>query len=154
MTEINELIEKLAKLDEETLQAQLGMQAEGLGDDLTQGASIESININSLTAVPRGPKGNKFIEFGQNLFERLNGEAYDLLCGTDPFGDGGKTMKTIENAYDESATKAAGVLTPILVANLGLAPAIAAIVATLIVQKIAKAAGETICSTWQESLDK
>ncbi|NES64056.1 MAG: hypothetical protein F6K24_01730 [Okeania sp. SIO2D1] len=154
MTEMNELMEKLAQLDEETLEAQLGMQAEDLGDDLTKGASIESININTLTAVPRGPEGNKFIEFGQNLFQRLNREAYDLLCGSDPFGDDGNTMKTIENAYSESSTKAAGILAPILVANLSLTPAIAAIVATLIVQKIAKATEETICSTWQESLDK
>lgn len=153
MADINELIEKLAELDEETLQAQLGMQTQNLGNDLSKGASVESININTLTAVPRGPEGNKFIEFGQNFFKRLNGEAYDLSCNRDPFGDGGKTMEKIEDAYNESSTKAAGVLTPILVTNLGLAPAIAAIVATLIVQKIASAAGETICSMWQHSFD-
>ncbi|NES74627.1 MULTISPECIES: hypothetical protein [Okeania] len=153
MADINELIEKLAELDEETLQAQLGMQLQSLEDDLTTSASVESININTLTAVPRGLEGNKFIEFGQNFFKRLNGEAYDFLCDRDPFGDGCKTMQKIEDAYNESSTKAAGMLTPILVTNLGLAPAIAAIVATLIVQKIASAAGETICSMWQDSFD-
>ncbi|NES73804.1 MAG: hypothetical protein F6K24_55790, partial [Okeania sp. SIO2D1] len=83
----------------------------------------------------------------------LNGESYDLLCGSDPFGDAGKTMQKIEDAYNDSSTKAAGVLTPVLVTNLGLAPAIASMVATLIVQKIASAAGETICSMWQDSFD-
>ena len=153
MKDINELIENLAKLDEETLQAQLGMQAQTLEENLTRGASRESTNLKMMP-VPKGLESNKFIELGQNLFKRLNGEAYDLLCGNDPFADGGKTMKKIEDAYDQSSTKAAGVLAPILVTNLGLAPAIAAIVATLIVQKIAKAAGETICSMWQESVDK
>ncbi|NET44591.1 hypothetical protein [Okeania sp. SIO2B3] len=223
MADINELIEELAELDEETLQAQLGMQVQSLEDNLTKSTSVESININTLTAVPRSPEGNKFgvgelgydtnlnylgvnqplnrprrrsqdnpvrteerrrnpnresgdrnrvlsrpdrdryhtsfhqrhkfIEFGQNFFKRLNGEAYDLLCGRDPFGDGGETMQKIDDAYNESSTKAAGMLAPILVTNLGLAPAIAAIVATLIVQKIASAAGETICSMWQDSFD-
>ncbi len=46
-------------------------------------------------------------------------------------------MKKIEDAYNEGFTKATGVLTPILVANLRLAPAIATIIAILIVQKIA-----------------
>jgi hypothetical protein len=154
MAEIDELVEKLAELDEETLQVQLGMEVQSLGEDLTRSASIESIDVEMLMAVPRGAEGNKALEFGQRLFKRLNGEAYDLLCSSDPFGDGGKTMQKIEDAYKDSTTKAAGVLAPVLVTNLGLAPAIAAIIATLIVQKIAKATGETICSMWQESFDE
>ncbi len=152
MTQLDDLVQRLANLDEETLQQQLGIRAQNLGEDLTRSASIESIDVKTLTAVPRGPEGNKALEFGQRLFKRLNAEAYDLLCSSDPFGDGGKTMQQIESAYKDSSTKAAGVLAPILVANLGLAPVVAAIIATLIVQKIAKATGSTICSMWQESL--
>lgn len=152
MTQIDDLVQKLAELDEETLQQQLGIQAQNLGEDLTRSASIEAIDVDNRSTVSRGLESNKALEFGQHLFKRLNAEAYDLLCSSDPFGDGGKTMQQIESAYKDSSTKAAGVLAPILVANLGLAPAVAAIIATLIVQKIAKATGDTICSMWQESV--
>ena len=47
-------------------------------------------------------------------------------------------MQQIESAYKDSFTKSAGVLAPILVANLELAPAVAAIIVTLVIQKIAK----------------
>ncbi|MCD8487587.1 MAG: hypothetical protein LRZ84_12845 [Desertifilum sp.] len=153
MTDINDLVQQLAEVDEEALQIQLGKQAQRLAADLTESASIDSIDVEMLEAVPRGGDTDKALELGQRLFKRLNAEAYDLMCGSDPFGDGGKTMQQIEAAYKGGSTQAAGVIAPILVASLGLAPAIAAIISTLIVQKFAKATGDTICGMWKESMD-
>ncbi len=63
-------------------------------------------------------------------------------------------MKKLENALEQGTTQAAGLLAPVLITNLGLAPAVAAIIATLVVKKFAKAAGDTICEKWKESLEK
>jgi hypothetical protein len=118
MAQLVDLVQRLAELDEETLQQQLGIQAQSIGEDLIRNASIETIDVDTRAVVSRGLESNKALEFGQRLFKHLNAEAYDLLCSSDPFGDGGKTMQQIESAYKDSSMKAAGVLAPILVANL------------------------------------
>jgi hypothetical protein len=47
MTQIDDLVQRLAELAEETLQQQLGIQAQNLGEDLTRSASVEAINVDT-----------------------------------------------------------------------------------------------------------
>ncbi|MCL1474589.1 hypothetical protein [Argonema antarcticum] len=54
---------------------------------------------------------------------------------------------------EENYTKAAGILAPVLVSSLGLAPTIAALVASIIIKKISKDVAGGICSTWAKSLN-
>jgi len=148
---INELIENLQQFDEDELKIKLGTYVQELGDNLNERGAISDLEEVSRGGVPRGPLADKALEIGERLLKKMNAESYDLLCGN-PFGDQGEMLQTIEAAMKENTTKAAGLITPVLVTNLGLAPAVAAIVSTLIVQKIAKSVGETICSSWEKTI--
>ncbi|MBW4640393.1 MAG: hypothetical protein KME05_19620 [Gloeocapsa sp. UFS-A4-WI-NPMV-4B04] len=151
MTQLDELTEKLVELDDNQLMLHLGMSTQGISKDLegqTRSASIDSIDL-SLYEITRSNQDT--LHFGQRLFKRLNASSYELLC-KDPFDDG-ETLQKLNEALKDSIAKAAGFLAPVLVANLGLAPAIAAIIAALIVKTISKAFADEICATWKQSLD-
>jgi len=151
MTQLDNLTEKLVEFDDDQLMLHLGMSTQGISEDLegqTRSASIDSIDL-SLYEITRGNEGT--LNFGQRLFKRLNASSYELLC-KDPFDDG-ETLQKLNEALKDSTAKAAGFLAPVLVANLGLAPAVAAIVAALIVKTISKAIADEICATWKTSLE-
>ncbi|MEO0537697.1 MAG: hypothetical protein AAF215_28025 [Cyanobacteria bacterium P01_A01_bin.123] len=151
MTQLDDLTEKLVKLDDDQLMLHLGMSTKGISEDLggqTRSASIDSIDPRRY-AITRSNEDT--LNFGQRLFKRLNDASYELLC-KDPFDDG-ETLRELSKVLEDSTAKAAGLLAPVLVANLGLAPAVAAIVATLIVRTISKAIADEICYTWGRSLD-
>ncbi|MEG4857025.1 hypothetical protein QUB75_05060 [Microcoleus sp. K1-B6] len=146
MTQIQELAKNIVELSEQELILRLGLNAQEFSSDLTRSASIDSIKLST----PIQTRDGEVLLLGESLFRRLNTNSYDLLC-KDPFDDG-KTLEQLKKALDENIGQAAGMLAPILVANLGLAPAIAAIMAALIVKILAKSVAETICEAWAEAL--
>jgi hypothetical protein len=151
MTQFDDLTEKLLEFDDDQLMLHLGMSTKGISEDLegqTRSASVDSIDL-SLYEITRSNEDT--LNFGQRLFKRLNASSYELLC-KDPFDDG-ETLQKLNEALKDSTAKAAGFLAPVLVANLGLAPAVAAIVAALIVKTISKAIADEICATWKTSLE-
>ncbi len=151
MTQLDQLTEKLVTFDDNQLFLHLGMSSESASEDLeqqTRSASIDSIDL-SVYEITRG--NVDILNFGQRLFKRLNKASYELLC-KDQFDDG-ETLKKLNEALKDSTAKAAGVLAPVLVANLGLTPAIAAIIAALVVKTLSKAIADEICSTWKNSLE-
>ena len=146
MTQIEELAKNIVELSEPELMLRLGLNAQEFSSNLTRSASIDSIDLRS---TPIQTRNKEAFLFGERLFKRLNTNSYDLLC-KDPFDS--KTLEQLKKALDENTGIAAGMLAPILVANLGLAPAIAAIMAALIVKTLAKSVAETICEAWAEAL--
>jgi hypothetical protein len=130
MAEIEVLVESLWELDEDQLAAQIGDRAQAIE------ASID----------PR------LLEAGQRLFDRVNPLVYDLMCK--PLGNDPQTQKILDEAIGQNYTKAAGMLAPALISALGLAPAIATLLATLIVKKIANYTATGICDTWKQTLPK
>lgn len=154
MEKIDDLAQKLLELDEDTLKAQLGIYAQEISQDITaRSASIEMLD-ESLAAIPRGvvSKGTD-VSFGDRLFKRLNVKSYNLMCSNiSDLVEQAETLKQLQDAYEQSAAKAASFLVPVLITNLGLAPAIAAIIAALIIKTISSATAETICEVWKEKL--
>lgn len=148
MTNISNLIQKLNNVDESNLEAYLGLYVKQQGEDWLKDKSVDEIDLDMIEV---GSRAKGLVEFGQKLSARLNAEAYDLLCGN-PFEDDGETLKKLEDAFKQGTNQAAGLLAPVLITNLGLAPAVAAIIATLIVKKLAKVTGDTICELWKHSL--
>jgi hypothetical protein len=157
MANIDELLQDLSALPEDELEAQLGIRAQTIGEEAARGvaesASIESIDPNA--PVPRGLVDDA-LATGQRLFNWINPAAYRLLCT--PLGGEGsdETMRQLVNLLDEdlekNMAKAAGMLAPFLTANLGLAPAVAALVSTLIIKRVAKGASKFACDSWQKTL--
>ncbi len=151
MTMLEEVTEKLVEFDNDQLMLHLGMSVKGISEDIadqTRSSSIDSIDLNYYE-ITRADE--ETMNFGQRLFKRLNLASYELLC-KDPFDDR-EILKKLSEALEDSTAKAAGLLAPVLVANLGLAPAVAAIIAALIVKTISKAIADEICSTWKSSFE-
>jgi hypothetical protein len=157
MAEVEVLVESLWELDEDQLEAQLGSRAQAIEDDVagrgTRGvdpASLESIDVNVAARAAIDPR---FLEAGRQLFDRINPSAYELMCK--PLGgDNADTQKILDETINQNYTKAAGMLAPVLVNGLGLAPAVATLLATLIIKKIANMGATAICETWEKSLVK
>lgn len=152
MTEANELAQQIYDLDEDVLVAKLGTISEELGGDLTgksapRGVSLDAIDVDVEARAPISPAA---IQAGQKVFDKINAEAYQILCT--PLGDK-NTQEALDKALEENYTKAAGILAPALVSSLGLAPTIAALVASIIIKKISKDVAGGICSTWAKKLN-
>jgi hypothetical protein len=110
---------------------------------------LDSIDVGFAT---KGAIDPKFLEAGKRLFDRVNPLAYNLMCK--PLGDDADTQKILDEAINQNYTKAAGMLAPVLVSGVGLAPAVATLVATLIIKKVSKYIATGICQTWEKSLVK
>lgn len=137
MQDYNELIPQLLELDEESLEAQLGMQVRG---------TLDSIDINFTARAAINPE---LLAAGKNFLKQLNSGLYDLMCN--PLGSDPETEKVLDEVISQNYTKAAGILAPVLVSGLGLTPAIATLIATLVIKKIAKEGSEAICKSWKSS---
>lgn len=157
MANIDDVLQDLSALPEDELEAQLGIRAQTIGEETTRGAveaaSIESIDPNA--PVPRGLVDDA-LATGQRLFNWISPAAYKLLC-TPMGGDSSdETMQQLVKLLDEdletNIAKAAGMLAPFLTANLGLAPAVAALVSTLIIKRVAKGTSKFACESWQKIL--
>jgi hypothetical protein len=157
VAEIEVIVDSLWELDEEQLEAQIGSHALAIGDDVagrgTRGidpASLDSIDAGVAT---KGAIDPRFLEAGKQLFDRVNPLAYELMCK--PLGgEDLETQKILDEAISQNYTKAAGMLAPVLISGLGLAPAVATLLAALIVKKIANYTATGICETWEKSLAK
>jgi glycosyltransferase A (GT-A) superfamily protein (DUF2064 family) len=156
MAEVEVLVESLWELDEDQLQAQIGSRVQAIGDDVAgRGArgvdlaSLESIDVN---VAARASIDQTFLDAGRQLFDRVNPLVYELMCK--PLGDDAETRKILDETINQNYTKAAGMLAPVLVSGVGLAPAVATLLATLIIKKIAKTGANAICETWEKSLAK
>lgn len=163
MAEIEVLVESLWELDDDVLAAQLGSRARAIEDDVAgrgtqrgggDPASLDSIDLEEICDVSsRAPIDPKLLEAGRQLFDRINPIAYQLLC--QPLGDDdSETQKILDEAIAQNYTKAAGMLAPVLISNLGLAPSVATLLATLIIKKVANYAATAICETWEKNLPK
>ena len=154
-----DLLQNLANLNEEELEAQLGMSAQNIGGAVARGevkkASAASTDLD--IAVQKGPNWDSLKSTGQRMFSGISPNAYKLLCT--PLGGEGsdETMQQLVKLLDEdltkNAAKAAGMLAPVLTANLGLAPAIAALVSTLIIKRVSQGAAKFTCDAWQKNLE-
>jgi hypothetical protein len=159
MADPSELLQNLADLEEEELEAQLGKSAQNIGEAVARGETKKASTASTALdiAVERGPVGDALKDAGQRMFDWISPAAYKLLCT--PLGGEGadETMKELVKLLDEdlgkNVVKAAGMLTPFLTANLGLAPAIAALVSTLIIKRVSKGVAKFTCDAWQKSLE-
>jgi hypothetical protein len=156
VAEIEVLVNSLWELDEEQLAAQIGSHALAIGDDVAGGGTrrIDSVSLDSIdvNVAARASIDPRLLEAGQRLFDRVNPLVYELMCK--PLGNDAETQKILDEAIAQNYTKAAGMLAPALISALGLAPAIATLLATLIVKKIVNYTATGICDTWKQTLPK
>lgn len=96
------------------------------------------------------PPVSPAISVGKKLFNRIQREAYELICGSGeiPVEERKKIIESF-GIKDEKALIM--ILTTVLVPYLGISAPIIALVATLISKRLVKAFHETLCEAWQSS---
>ncbi len=162
MAEVESLVESLWELDDDVLEAQLGSHVQAIEDEVAgrgarragaDPASLDSIDVGVAARAAIDPK---FLNAGRRLFNWINPAAYKLLCT--PLGGEGsdetmqELVKLLDQDLEKNVVKAAGMLAPFLTANLGLAPAIAVLVSTLIIKRVSKEVSKFTCDAWQKTL--
>ena len=158
MTEVEAIVASLWELDDDVLEAQLGARAQALGDDVAGGVATRGVDLTSWESIDvnvaaRASIDPRFLDAGRRLFDRVNPLVYELMCK--PIGgDDAETRKILDETINQNYTKAAGMLARVLVSGLGLAPAVATLLATLIIKKVSKYLATGICETWEKSLVK
>lgn len=85
--------------------------------------------------------------FGQGFFTRVNVQAYQLVCGGG--ADNTQDRKQVLDAFGVGKEAVAPAIAALLVAQLGIAPAIAAVVAMLIIRLFFRPAYEAMCEVWK-----
>lgn len=142
-------VSALDRFDEEQLFGVLGQRLRTISFEPHLSAQFDlSIPPN----VESQGMADDFRAFGRRFFSRVNQQAYELVCGSD-IEDSTDRKKLAESIAlgKESFTAALGTL---LVAQLGLAPAVAIVVALLIVRLFFKPTLGAICETWKEKKEK
>ncbi|MEP6487202.1 hypothetical protein NDI43_00860 [Microcoleus vaginatus GB2-A3] len=158
MTEVEAIVESLWELDDDVLEAQLGSRVQAIGDDVAGGVATRGVDLTSWESIDvnvaaRASIDPRFLDAGRQLFDRVNPLTYELMCK--PLGgDDAETRKILDETINQNYTKAAGMLAPVLVSGVGLAPAVATLLATLIIKKVSKYVATGICETWDKSLVK
>jgi hypothetical protein len=140
-------IEKLLQSTPDQLFAELGLRQKAIVNDPAQAGLFET--TVTYDAAFAGPL-DVLKEFGQKFFSRLSHDLYDLVCGDDK--ENAAERKKLVDALGGGTTVFASALTGILVSSFGLAPAIATVVAALVVKLFFKNAYGAMCAVWQRHL--
>jgi hypothetical protein len=144
-TQAESAVKTLLKADENQLYEQLGLRAKAIEQDPSKAGSFDPSVVYDQAEM--GLKED-ILELGQRLFRRWNAEAYQLVCGSDAKDT--KDRKNLTKAIGVSDVAVAAVLSGMLVTNFGLAPAIAAVVAALVVKRFCRPAYEEFCQVWKK----
>ncbi len=141
-------VKKLLKSDEEQLYETLGIRVKAMEEDPSKGGYFEP--QVTYRAAQMGLKED-IQKLGQKLFNRWNVETYKLVCGSDPESE--KDREKLLKAFgtNDDVVIAAS-LSALLVTSLGMAPAIAAVIAVLLLKRFLHPAHEEFCQVWKESL--
>ena len=91
-------------------------------------------------------------EYGRRLARRWNREAYSLVCGADA-DDAGDRQELLAS-FGMGETAAAAALCSLFVAQLGMAPALATVLAVIILKHFFRPAYQEFCGLWKEKLPK
>jgi hypothetical protein len=137
----------LLQSDEEQLFEELGMRTQAIAQDITKAGSFEPQVV--YTEAEMGLK-ETLGKIGRRLFRRWNREAYELLCGADADDQGQR--KELAGAIGVGDVAVAAALTSALV-YLGAAPALAAVIAAIIIKRFFAPTYQEFCEIWKESLD-
>ena len=138
---------KLLQSDPDQLYAELGLRQLAIQADPTQAGMIEP--TATFDADFAGPM-DVMKEMGQKFFARFSKDAYGLVCGADQ--ENAEQRKSILDALGGGTAAFAAALSAAFVSWFGWAPAIAAVVAALVIRLFFKTGYGAMCDVWKEHL--
>jgi hypothetical protein len=148
MNQFDVVASDLASYDEAALIELLGMRAKAINHDPSIAGDL-SPDIQH-DAKYLGPLDD-IKSLGLRILARWNKELFKIVCGgsTDDSDDRSKIL----NALTLSEGAAIAALIPVLT-GLGLAPALAAVLAAIIVKRFLGSAMETVCEAWAKQVGR
>jgi hypothetical protein len=153
MTEVQEqaktAVAKLLEAPDDQLFIELGLRKKAIDSDPTVAGYFDP--ELSYDADFAGPL-DTLKEFGQRYFDRVNKQVYELVCGDSK--DDAQDRSKLSQAFGLDRTTFAAMLVAALVSSFGWAPAIAAVVAALVVKLFFRPGYEVACQLWKDKLPK
>lgn len=143
-------VDKLMQFDEAKLYAELGKRLKAIQREPSASADFD-LEIMATNVEALGP-WQDLNDFGKRFFDRFNRQAYELVCGAD--SENTKERQSLLQAFGFGADAVAATLAALLVAHLAIAPAIAAVCATLAIKLFFKPGHAAMCDVWKEKLPK
>lgn len=141
-------VDKLLKKDEDQLYKELGMRTKALAKDpLLMTRSFDLEVVYDMAAM--GPMDD-VRALGQQLFKRWTVEANKLLCGTT--AEDKEDRDKLRNSFGIDDVTVAAALAALLVVQLGIPAAIAAVVAALLIKRFFHPTYEEFCKAWTKHL--
>ena len=125
----------------------LGMRAKTMAADFTAAGQLDPEAKHDVATMGTL---DDLKRLGLRLFKRWNREAYELICGKS--ADDAKDRKELVKTIGLGDVAVASALTGLLVSSFGIAPAIATVLAALVVKRFFRPAQEEFCEVWKESL--
>ena len=140
-------VAQLLESDEAQLYEQLGIRTAAIEQQPEiAGSFAPSVTFD---AVAMGPL-DSVRELGRRIFRRWESSAYGLACGTGVTDEGDR--KSLADAFGVNGTAVAAFMAAMLVSHFGLAPAIAAVVAAIVVKRFFRPAYDEFCAVWGERI--
>jgi hypothetical protein len=142
-------VQALMDKDEEQLYQELGLRLRAMQENPALSGSFTPQIDTHLEAL--GPVED-LKDFGQRFFKRVNKQAYQLICGTEAADS--EERENIIDAFGIGREAVAPAIAALLVTHMGMAPAIAAVVTTLILRLVFRNAFESMCEVWGEKFQE
>lgn len=140
-------IKLLLQSNEDQLLEQLGLKAAVVTRRLEQSSELyPKIVASDVTAM--GIKDDLKL-LGRQILKRWERSAYDIVCGGMPEDD--KARSELKNALGLGEAAAIGALSTALI-GVGLMPALAPVLAAILVKKFFNPAYGTFCDYWKSKL--
>lgn len=137
----------LMESDESQLYEELGIRSAAIDQRPELAGSFAP--LVTFDEVAMGPL-DSVRELGRRIFRRWENSAYGLACGTGVSDEGDR--KALAGAFGGNSTTVAAFMAAMLVSQFGLAPAIAAVVAAIIVRRFFRPAYQEFCAAWGERI--
>jgi hypothetical protein len=147
MTELNDVarpaVEQLMQSDEDQLYVELGVRTHAIRQNPSLAGSFNP--AVSYNAALMGPMDD-IRAFGRSFFDRLGRDCYSLVCGEKAVD--AEERNKLQKAFTLGKTEVAAGIAGLLVAHLAIAPAIAAVLAALVVKLFFRNAHAAMCEVW------
>jgi len=142
-------LKKLLGADEHTLLEQLGMRARAAQAGVASAADYNPVLTYSMHEM--GPLDD-LRDVGRRLLKRWMRELHKVACGD---ADQDKAdRESIIKTLGLGDVAVGGAIAAVLVGSFAVAPAVATVIAALIVKRIVEPAGQEICKFWDEQLQE
>ncbi|WP_135611482.1 hypothetical protein [Methanococcoides sp. AM1] len=142
-------VEKLLKADENQLYVELGIRSQAIAKDFAVSSAFEPEVVYEEAEMG-------FIddlkEFGKRIYRRLEQEMYNLFCKSTAEDE--EDLKKFANAFNIGETEVAAVMTALLVTQFGMAPAVAPVIAALVIKRFFDPVYEEFCIFWGEKISE